>query len=108
MNGAPPLAQLEKEKQVETNTTETDRFYEAEADVDHGSPWMFREDDAPNPLVIEATDWSTGVTKLGEAEWLNGVDRDGKSWCVLVGSVMLTKRLIEAPSKNGTRAAWSS
>ncbi len=80
---------------MEANTTETDRFSEAEADVDHGSPWKFREDDAPNPLVIEATDWSSGVTKLGEAEWLNGVDRDGKRWSVLVGSVVLTKRLLE-------------
>jgi hypothetical protein len=46
-------------------------------------------------LTIRATDWSTGTTKLGEAEFLQGVDRDGKAWSVLVGSVVLTKRLIE-------------
>jgi hypothetical protein len=77
------------------NNTQDSRFNEAEADVDHGTPWMFREPDAPNPLTIEATEWSTGITKLGEAEFLQGVDRDGKKWSVLVGSVVLTKRLIE-------------
>lgn len=71
------------------------RFAAAEADVDHGSSWRYREDDAPNPLTILATGWSTGVTKLGEAEFLNGTDRDGKAWSVLVGSVVLTKKLIE-------------
>jgi hypothetical protein len=71
------------------------RFDAAEAEVDRGEPWRFREPDAPNPLTIEATDWSTGVTKLGEADFLNGVDRNGKRWSVLVGSVVLTKRLIE-------------
>ena len=71
------------------------RFDEAEAEVDHGSPWMFREPSAPNPLTILVSGWSTGFTKLGEAEFLNGVDREGKSWSVLVGSVVLTKRLIE-------------
>jgi hypothetical protein len=80
-----------------TNLTDRhdSRFDEAEADVDHGSPWLFREPDAPNPLTIEATEWSTGITKLGEAEFLQGLDRDGKRWSVLVGSVVLTKRLIE-------------
>ncbi len=72
-----------------------DRFDEAEADVDRGTPWMFREADAPNPLTIQATDWSTGVTKLGEAEFLQGVDRFGERWSVLVGSVVLTKYLID-------------
>jgi hypothetical protein len=71
------------------------KFDEAEADVDHGHSWRFREADAPNPVTIQATGWSSGVTKLGPAEWLNGVDRDGKKWSVLVGSVVLTKRLIE-------------
>jgi hypothetical protein len=73
----------------------TERFDEAEADVDRGSPWMFRDPDAPNPLTIMATGWSTGHTTLGEAEFLNGTDRDGKKWSVLVGSVVLTKRLID-------------
>jgi hypothetical protein len=77
------------------SSTQERRFDEAEADVDHGTPWMYREPDAPNPLTIEATEWSTGVTKLGEAEFLQGVDREGKKWSVLVGSVVLTKRLIE-------------
>lgn len=77
------------------SSTEDSRFTEAEADVDHGTPWVFREPDAPNPLTIEATGWSTGITKLGEAEFLQGVDREGKKWSVLVGSVILTKRLIE-------------
>jgi hypothetical protein len=71
------------------------RFDTAEADVDHGNAWRFREAEAPNPLTILATHWSSGVTKLGEAEWLNGVDRAGKAWSVLVGGVVLTKRLIE-------------
>jgi hypothetical protein len=71
------------------------RFAEAESDVDRGTSWRFREADAPNPLTIMATEWSTGVTRLGEAEFLNGVDRNGKAWSVLVGSVVLTKRLIE-------------
>jgi hypothetical protein len=77
------------------DNTEDRRFDDAEADVDHGSPWMFREPDAPNPLTIEATAWSQGMTRLGEAEFLQGVDREGKKWSVLVGSVILTKRLIE-------------
>jgi hypothetical protein len=68
-----------------------DRFDEAEADVDHGKPWYYREPDAPNPLTILVTGWSTGMTKLGEAEFLQGVDRDGKKWSVLVGSVVLTR-----------------
>ena len=72
----------------------SDRFDEAEADVDRGNPWRFREPDAPNPLTIQATGWSTGMTKLGEAEFLNGTDRDGRKWSVLVGSVVLTNRLI--------------
>ena len=76
-------------------TTLPHAFDEAEADVDHGAPWRYREPDAPNPLTIQATGWSTGTTKLGEAEFLSGVDRDGKAWSVLVGSVVLTKRLIE-------------
>jgi hypothetical protein len=71
------------------------RFDDAEADVDYGTPWLFREPDAPNPLTIEATGWSTGITKLGEAEFLQGVDRERKKWSVLVGSVVLHKRLIE-------------
>jgi hypothetical protein len=80
--------------------TEADNYYdprfdEAEAEVDRGEPWLYREPDAPNPLTIEATSWSTGHTKLGEAEFLNGVDRAGKRWSVLVGGVVLTKRLVE-------------
>jgi hypothetical protein len=71
------------------------RFDEAESDVDRGTPWRFREDDAPNPLTLHVTEWSTGVTKLGEAEFMNGIDRDGKRWSVLVGSVVLTKKLVE-------------
>jgi hypothetical protein len=77
------------------SNTEDRRFAEAEADVDHGTPWMFREPDAPNPLTIEATEWSTGITKLGEAEFLQGVDIEGKKWSVLVGTAVLTKRLID-------------
>jgi hypothetical protein len=79
-----------------------ERFNEAEADVDRGEPWYFRAPDAPNPLTIEALEWSTGTTKLGKAEFLNGVDRDGKRWSILVGSVVLKKRLIE-----GAIEEWS-
>ena len=71
------------------------RFDEAEADVDYGSPWLYRESDAPNPLTIEVTEWSEGTTKLGPAEFMQGADRDGKRWSVLVGSVVLTKKLVE-------------
>jgi len=71
------------------------RFDDAESDVDRGTPWLFRDADAPNPLTVEVTEWSTGVTKLGEAEFMNGVDRDGKRWSVLVGSVVLTKHLVD-------------
>ena len=80
---------------MNSSSADDSRFDEAEADVDHGTPWMFRQPDAPNPLTIEATAWSQGMTRLGEAEFLQGVDRDGKKWSVLVGSVVLTKRLIE-------------
>jgi hypothetical protein len=76
-------------------TSTTDRWAEAEAAVDRGTPWRFREPDAPNPLTIEVTGWSTGHTTLGEAEFLNGTDHTGKAWSILVGSVVLTKRLIE-------------
>jgi hypothetical protein len=71
------------------------RFDAAEADVERGEPWRYREADSPNPLTIEVTGWSTGHTRLGDAEFLNGVDRGGKPWSVLVGSVVLTKRLVE-------------
>ncbi len=71
------------------------RFDEAESDVDHGKPWLFREPGAPNPLTIEAIEWSEGTTKLGPAEFLSGLDRDGVRWSILVGSVVLTKKLIE-------------
>ncbi len=71
------------------------RFDEAEAEADYGSPWLYREPDAPNPLTIEVVEWHEGTTKLGPAEFMQGVDRDGKRWSVLVGSVVLTKKLIE-------------
>jgi hypothetical protein len=76
-------------------TQDDPRFDEAESDVDYGSSWLFREPGAVNPLTILATGWSTGTTKLGEAEFLQGVDREGKKWSVLVGSVVLGKRLID-------------
>jgi hypothetical protein len=71
------------------------RFDEAEAEINAGEPWLFRDPDAPNPLTIQAVSWSTGITKIGEAEFLNGVDREGKRWSVLVGCVVLTKRLVD-------------
>jgi hypothetical protein len=80
---------------AQLNDESDDRFVQAEADIDAGEPWLFREENAPNPLVIEAVSWSTGFTKLGEAEFLNGIDRHGKKWSILVGTVVLTKRLIE-------------
>jgi len=72
-----------------------DRFDEAEADVNHGAPWKYREDGQPNPLTILVSGWSEGVTKLGPAEFLTGTDRDGKKWSVLVGSVVLKKKLVD-------------
>jgi hypothetical protein len=89
------VAKMHARTTTATSVPADSRFAEAESDVDRGTSWRFREADAPNPLTIMATEWSTGVTKLGEAEWLNGVDRDGKAWSVLVGSVVLRKRLIE-------------
>lgn len=77
------------------------RFDEAESEVDRGEPWHFRDAGAPNPLTISVSGWSTGVTKLGEAEFLNGIDRHRKPWSILVGSVVLKKRLIE-----GLVEAW--
>ncbi len=65
------------------------------AEVERGAPWRFREPDTPNPLTIQVTGWSSGKTRLGPAEFMNGVDRDGKTWSVLVGPVVLRKRLIE-------------
>jgi hypothetical protein len=78
-----------------------DRFAEAEAEVDRGEPWRFREPGSPNPLTIEALEWSKGMTKFGEAEFLGGVDANGKRWSILVGGVVLNKRLVE-----GTIEAW--
>jgi hypothetical protein len=78
-----------------------DRFAAAEAEVDRGEPWRFREPGIPNPLTIEALEWSTGMTKFGEAEFLGGVDANGKRWSVLVGGVVLSKRLVE-----GTIEGW--
>ncbi len=80
---------------MDSNTTYDSRFDEAEADVERGEPWRFREDGAPNPLTIEATGWSSGHTRLGDAEFLNGVDRSGKKWSVLVGGTVLRKRLVD-------------
>jgi hypothetical protein len=77
------------------STTPDPRFDEAEAETDRGRSWKFREPGVPNPLTIIATQWTTGTTKLGEAEWLNGTDRSGERWSVLVGSAILRKRLIE-------------
>ena len=87
------------------------RFDEAEADVDRGEPWRYREGDAPNPLTIRVTGWSTGHTQHGEADFLSGVDRDGKVWSVLVGSVVLQgSGSSRGSSRSGTsrRAATSS
>lgn len=79
-----------------------DRYDAAEEDVDGtGTAWLFRQPDMPNPLTIMATDWREGQTKLGPAEFLVGVDRNDRRWSVLVGSVVLTKGLIE-----GTVEEW--
>jgi len=79
---------------VTVTESSDDRVAAAEAEVDRGNPWRFRES-GPNPLTIEASEWSTGTTKFGPAEFLNGVDKDGIRWSVLVGGVVLNKRLIE-------------
>jgi hypothetical protein len=77
------------------STSYDPRFDEAEAEADRGNAWKPREAGMPNPLTIVATEWSTGQTRIGPAEWLNGVDRDGRRWSVLVGSTILKKRLLE-------------
>lgn len=80
---------------AKADTHEDSRFDEAEADVDHGTPWKYRDPDAPNPLTVLAAGWFTGHTRLGEAEFLQGTDRGGKKWNVLVGGSILTKRLLD-------------
>jgi hypothetical protein len=71
------------------------RFDAAESEVDRGNPWRFKEEDAPNPLTIEAIEWSEGTTKLGAAEWLNGTDKHGVRWSILVGPAVLKKHLVD-------------
>jgi len=77
------------------SVTDDSRFAEAEAEVSRGKPWPFRDTDAPNPLTILAAGWSSGHTKYGEADFLAGTDRNGTLWSVLVGSVVLRRRLID-------------
>ena len=72
-----------------------DRFAEAEAEVDRGESWRYREEGAPNPLTILVTEWVNGHTRHGDAEFLVGVDREGKKWSVLVGATVLRRRLID-------------
>lgn len=83
------------------SSTHDKRFDEAEAELNRGTAWRFRDPDAPNPLTIIVTGWSTGHTKHGEAEFLNGLDRNETTWSVLVGSLVLRKRLID-----GDVTAW--
>jgi hypothetical protein len=72
------------------------RFDEAEDEVDfRGTPWLFRDPDAPNPLTIEAFEWEERITKYGPAEFLLGRDRNGKKWSVLIGGKVLLKHMIE-------------
>src|SRR4051812_5613306 len=78
-----------------TTQTHDPRFDEAEAEISRGNAWRFREATAPNPLTIQASGWSTGHTKHGEADLLNGVDREGNAWSILVGSTVLKRRLID-------------
>ena len=53
--------------------------------------------DAPNPLTLEVTGWSSGHTKFGDAEFLAPPTSTvtGRRGGVLVGSVVLKKRLVE-------------
>jgi len=74
------------------------RFDEAEAEVERGEPWRFRDPESPNPLTIKANApecWSQGHTRHGEADFLSGFDREGKRWSILIGSTVLRKRLLE-------------
>lgn len=73
------------------------RFDEAEAEVDKGNPWMFKEADAPNPLTIEVEEWVEITTTFGPADLMIGRDRNRKRWSVLVGekATVLRKGLIE-------------
>lgn len=75
--------------------TASNRFDEALAEIERGEAWRFREPGAPNPLVIECVGWESGHTRLGDADFLIGVDREGKKWSVLVGGVVMRKRLID-------------
>jgi hypothetical protein len=77
------------------NTQYDPRFDDAEAELRRGDAWKYRQPDTPNPLTILVTGWSSGHTKHGLTDFLNGTDRDGKAWSVLVGSLVLRKRLID-------------
>jgi hypothetical protein len=75
-----------------------DRFDAAEAEVERGEPWRFRDTATPNPITLKASTpecWHRGHTRHGEADFLSGVDREGKPWSILVGSTVLRKRLLE-------------
>src|SRR5262245_4487177 len=72
-----------------------DRFDEAEAEVERGEPWPYRDEDAPNPLTVEVIRLVEGHTRFGSAEFLTGRDRQGKLWSVLVGAISLKKPLLE-------------
>jgi hypothetical protein len=91
-----------KEDPVSSIADNDPRWDEAEAEITRGDPWRFRDPEAPNPLTIRATGWSHGFTKHGEADFLNGTDRDGNEWSVLVGALVLKKGLIE-----GEVSEWS-
>lgn len=72
-----------------------ERWDEAEADVDRGSPWKFREPGAPNPLTVMAEEWIEITTDFGDTDLLLGRDRNGKRWSVLAGSTILRKGLVD-------------
>lgn len=71
------------------------RFDDAEDDVNVGASWQYHKPDAPNPLTLQATGWSVTNSILGEAEILDGVDRHGKPWSILIGCDALKKKLVE-------------
>jgi hypothetical protein len=73
------------------------RFDQAEADVDYGKSWRFRDEGMPNPLTIEVTGWSLDAKMPNGdlVDFVRGVDRDGEAWSILVGGMVLKQHLIE-------------
>ena len=77
------------------------RFDEAEADVDRGTPWRFREPDAPNPITLEVTDADAAERIVAEAE-----GRFGSIDVIVNGAGQATHRDLEDVPDEAWYEAW--